>query len=386
MVNMQGQDKKIKILYVITKSNWGGAQKYVYELATNLPRDKFDVAVILGGDGILLQKLRDQNIRIVNLENLERDINIFKEFAALIALIKIFRKEKPSIIHLNSSKIGGLGALAGRIYNLLNKLEPKSYKLKAKLIFTAHGFAFNEDRPWLVKAVLFLLNYVTIILSHKTVTINRKEFGQVSKLPFVKKKLELIYIGISESPKIVPTKKDTLHYAQIVVGTISELTKNKGLEYAIEAIARLKNQNVTFSIIGEGEERKNLEQLIKEKGVEDRIKLLGFKDGASMYLNLFDIFILTSVKEGLPYSILEAGLARLPVIASDVGGIGEIIENGKSGILVESKNVEEIVTALTSFIDNPEKRKGLGENLKDTVTKKFSLKKMLDETQKLYWA
>ncbi len=364
--------QKTKILYVITKSNWGGAQKYVFELATSLPKSKFDVVVILGGNGILVNKLRESEIRVINLKNLERDINIFKEFSVLIELIKIFKQERPDIIHLNSSKIGGLGALAGRLAGV------------PKIIFTAHGFAFNEDRPKIIRISLFVLNYITILLSHKTIVINQREFDQVKNLPFISKKLELIYIGVYKNPEIVVEKRDTEPDAPIVIGTISELTKNKGLQYAIEAMARLKNKNMVFSVIGEGEERKNLENLIREMGLEDKVQLLGFRENASNYLNLFDIFTLTSVKEGLPYTILEAGLAGLPVIASDVGGIGEIIENGRSGILVEPKNAEQIVEALIRLIENKKKRKEFGENLRKTVTQKFSLKKMLNETKKLY--
>lgn len=363
--------KKTKILYVITKSNWGGAQKYVYELATSLPKDKFEVVVVLGGNGLLSQKLNKSGIRVINLKNLDRDINIFKEFSVFIDLLKIFNIEKPDTIHLNSSKIGGLGSLAGRLAGI------------PKIIFTAHGFAHNEDRPVVIKSILFLLGYITMILSHKTIVINKREFEQVSKLPLLSKKIELIYIGISENQTLTIEKEAD---SPIAIGTISELTKNKGLEYAIEAIARLKNKNITFTIIGEGEERERLRNLIAERGLTDIVQLLGFKENASSYIGLFDIFTLTSLKEGLPYSILEAGLAGLPVVASDVGGISEIIENGKSGILIQPKNVEQIVESLSDLINNPEKRKTLGENLKKTVIEKFSLKDMLAKTNNLYFS
>jgi len=372
--------QKTKILYVITKSNWGGAQKYVYELATNLPKDKYEVAVVLGGDGSLAQKLDKQNIRTIHLVNLERDIILFKELSVFWSLIKVFKKEQPDVIHLNSSKIGGLGALAGRVYNL-SKLLTTHYKLPTKIIFTAHGFAYNEDRPWFVKIILFLLNYLTILWSHKTIVINQREFNQVKNLPFIKNKLGLIYIGVGGS-KIVRIEKKP--GGPLSIGTVSELTKNKGLAYVVEAIAKLKNRNITFSIIGEGEERKNLEKLIGERNLANKVKLLGFKENAASYLDLFDIFTLTSVKEGLPYTILEAGLAGLPVIASDVGGVGEIIENNESGILVGPKNVEQIVEALNLLVENKELRKKFGENLKKTVERKFSLKQMFAMTVGVY--
>lgn len=362
--------KKKKILYVITKSNWGGAQKYVYELATNLPKDKFETLVVLGGNGTLARNLSQAGIQVVNLEKLDKNINILKEFSVLIDLIKIFKKERPDIVHLNSSKIGGLGALAGRLTGI------------PKIIFTAHGFAHNEDRPLIIKTLMLAASYATILLAHKTVVINKRELDQVSRLlPLIDKKLKLIYIGAAPTDFIRMPKEAG---SPITIGTISELTKNKGLEYAIEAVARLKNRNINFIIIGEGEERGHLESIIKEKHLEDTVQLLGFKENARNFLGMFDIFTLTSLKEGLPYAILEAGLAGLPAIASDVGGISEIIENGKSGILVQPKNVEQLVDALSGLIDQPEKRRPLGESLRKNIINNFSVHEMLDKTMELY--
>ena len=106
---------KQKILYLITKSNWGGAQRYVYDLATNLPKEKFDISVVAGGSGPLIQKLNEAKIRTIVFAQLSRDIRTFDDIKTFFMLISLFRKERPDIIHLNSSKIGGLGSVAGRI-------------------------------------------------------------------------------------------------------------------------------------------------------------------------------------------------------------------------------------------------------------------------------
>ena len=112
----------IKILYVITKSNWGGAQRYVYDIATSLDKEMFDAVVACGGNGPLAIKLREAGIRVITIPLLQRDINIIKEFLSLFALIKIFNREQPDIIHLNSTKIGGLGAVAALAAKLLTDL------------------------------------------------------------------------------------------------------------------------------------------------------------------------------------------------------------------------------------------------------------------------
>ncbi len=127
---------KKKILFLITKSNFGGAQRYVFNLAKSLSKDKFEVVVALGGGGELRDRLSEENIKIVQIETLERDINISNEIKVLKRLITLIRKESPDLIHLNSSKIAGLGVLAGIFTNIFSSK-------KKKIILTANGCDFN---------------------------------------------------------------------------------------------------------------------------------------------------------------------------------------------------------------------------------------------------
>ena len=157
--HMMAKPKK-KILYLITKSNWGGAQRYVFDLATSLNKEEYDVVVALGGTGRLVDELKNKKVRVIQLKSLERDISIFKEIKSAIELFKIIKSEKPNILHINSSKAGGLGALIGRILGV------------PKIIFTAHGWAFNEDRPWRQKISIKTLHWLTILLSHTTITVS----------------------------------------------------------------------------------------------------------------------------------------------------------------------------------------------------------------------
>jgi glycosyltransferase involved in cell wall biosynthesis len=168
-----------------------------------------------------------------------------------------------------------------------------------------------------------------------------------------------------------------------VIGTISELHKNKGLDFLISACADLP-QNVSVYIIGDGEEKENLLDQIKKLGLENKVFLTGRIENARKYLKAFDIFTLTSRTEALPYVLLEAGLAELSVIASRVGGIPEIIENEKSGILVEAGNVEQISKSLKNLVLEPQKRAYLGHALQEKVEQEFSLEKMISETEKFY--
>ena len=144
-------NQRTKILYVITKSNFGGAQRYVFDLATHLPKEEFDVVVALGGTGeqgaqagTLNKMLQEVGVRTVVLKHASRNIHVISDVFLFFELLHLFKKECPDVIHLNSSKVGGLGTLAARLFSLFSLLSTKNYQLKT--IFTVHGFAFAEER------------------------------------------------------------------------------------------------------------------------------------------------------------------------------------------------------------------------------------------------
>lgn len=370
--------KKKKILYMVTKGNFGGAQRYVFDLATNLSKKDFEVIVAFGEGEILGKKLEKAGIKTIRMPSAQRNINLFKDLYTFIRILLIIREEKPDILHLNSSKVGGLGALAGRLMNV------------KKIIFTGHGWAFKEERNLISKFFIAIFHWITILLSHKAVAVSEKTKDQIRIFPFTKNKIVCIHNGtgpISFLSKKEARNKVTLGKENLLwLGTISELHKNKGLDFAILGFAKLADEfkNVIFVIIGEGEEKKKLQNLIDKNNLQDRVFLAGFKEDANRLLKAYDIGILTSRQENLPYVLLEMGLSELPVIASWVGGIPEVVVNGESGILVQKGNVEEIESAMRNLIKNEEERFRFGKNLRERVEKNFTLSKMIKKTVSLY--
>jgi glycosyltransferase involved in cell wall biosynthesis len=235
-----------------------------------------------------------------------------------------------------------------------------------------------------------------VLFTDKTIVISKTEKSQALKMPFVSEnKIILIRNGIKKIDyKDRQVVRDALLYrvgmtandfpaGTVWLGTFSELNKNKGLKFIISALSEVKLPFVFF-IIGEGEERENLENLIFSKGLQDKVFLLGFIDIANLYAKAFDIFTLTSLKEGLPYCIMEAGGAGVPVIASNIGGIPDIVDNGKSGILVKKGSVEEIKKAIEKLSSDSKKREEFGNKLKQKIEKEFDLEQMIKKTLNLY--
>lgn len=387
MRHTKSSTSKKKICFVITKGAWGGAQKYLYTLATSLPKDKYDVIAVVGNGNVLKEKLEKNGVKTFEIKSLKRDISIFSEIVSFIRLYKIIWKESPDILHLNSPKASGMGALIGRVL------------LTPQIIQTAHGFSFNEPRNFFSKFLIYTFSYITVVLCTKTIVIARNEKGQAENMPFVNhNKIILIRNGIE---KINFIDKSIVRRAllervphtglpipdvngkEVWMGTISELHKNKGHKYILEALSRVKEPFIFF-IIGEGEERKNIENLIVEKDLQNKVYLLGFIDMANLYLKAFDIFTLTSLKEGLPYTLLEAGLAGNAIVSTYVGGIPDIIDDGKNGLLSKKKDVKEIQKDIEYLIQNPEIRKEFGKKIKEKVEKEFTVEGMLRKTFSLY--
>lgn len=380
---MSNTPNKIKVLFVITKSNFGGAQKYVYDLATNLSPEKFTVSIALGGSGVLSGMLKESGLRVITIPSLDRDISITKDIASFFSILRLLYKEKPTVAHLNSAKVSGLGALAARIAGV------------PKIIFTAHGWAFNEDRSFLSRLVIKTLSWVTILLSHKTIAVSDAIKKSTANWPFVKNKIIVIKNGVAE-PKFLNREEarkelcsrtgKELPADAFIVGTVAELHKNKGLQYAIEAMAKITPNDPTlyYFIIGGGEEMGNLQAIIRDRNIENRVFLLGFTQNASRFLTAFDIFVLPSLTEALGLVILEAGLAGLPVIATNVGGIPEIIENKQTGLLVPLRDNDSIKESIMLLKNNPSLSKKLGDALKEKVLEEFSFDRTLNATISLY--
>ncbi len=392
--------KKIKLFICITKSDWGGAQKYVFDLAKNASTDIFDTTVLVGSKTCsseiddLKKRLDDINIKNILLKNSKRDINYKKELFLFIELFKLFNKEKPNVVHLNSSKIGFTGSWVIFILNIYFKLSLKKTRIRS--IFTIHGWAFNEKRNFLSRFFIKIFYFFIILLSDKTIAVSENTKKQIGKI--FNKKIIVIRNGIDEisfktkeeSRKFIyekiinlnPKATSILAKKPLWIGTISELHTSKGINYTIDAISKIRN--VIFVIIGEGEKRKELEEQIIKLGLSNKVFLLGYIKNASSYLKSFDIFTLTSITEALPYVLLESGKANLPVIASEVGGIPEIIDNNKNGLLISPKNSEEIRNSIEYFIKNPLYMKDFGIELNKKIIETFSEKEMLEKTFWLY--
>ena len=390
---------KIKILYLITQTDPGGAQKYTRDLALNLNQEKYNIEIGVGKgkEEDWIKNLKNQNIKIHYLKHVVRNLNIYHDFLSGFELYKLFKKTKPDIIHLNSSKIGATGAVIGWIYKKLNPVKLcHGVSVKTpKIIYTVHGLVLNEPLPNWQKIYYKISEKISGWCKNKIICVSEFDKQSCLKHKIAKKnKLITIHNGINLDINFLnkqeARQKLATDYGLLItnywIGTIANLYKNKGLIYLIRAAKILVdnyNKNIIFIIIGQGAEKNNLEKEINKLNLQNNFFLLGKINNAQQYLKAFDIFCLPSIKEGLSYTLIEALAARLPIITTNVGGNPEIIENNINGILVNPKKPIDLAEAINNLLINKNlQNKFINNNLEKA--KQFSLDKMISETEKIY--
>ncbi len=317
------------MLFLVTKATWGGAQKYVFDLATHLPPE-FEPIVALGGDGLLKQKLDAKEIPIVRIGGMQRDVSIVKEFAAFVHLIYLFLwKIRPDIVHLNSSKAAALGALAAWLTRV------------PKRIFTVRGWPFKEGRGPLARSAIRAISLFTAWCSDEVIVVSKEDKALGERMRVNHKKIHYIPLALQTSEMYTGEQAEQIMFREnleidapfvksIRLVTIAELTANKGLGYAIDMMVELQKRapyRYTYTIIGEGEDGSSLSNKVQELGLRKIVRFANFfsnkppenlSSEGSRYLRAFHIFVLPSIKEGMPYVLLEAVAAGLPIIATDV--------------------------------------------------------------------
>lgn len=380
---MNSTTQQKKVLYIITKSSWGGASLYVFELATAAKAKGYEVAVACGGNGELVEKLELAGIKTFFVAGLERDISAFKEIKALYSLSQIIKSFDPDLVHANSSKAGLLGTFVARILFV------------PKVIFTAHGWPFLEPRSRTWKIMAWTGSYLTALFAHEIILVSENDFKHTNMLGVINK-CQVIHTAVAKFPllsrdearaRLFPSEIAIRHLSNIWLVTIAELNHNKNQAVVIDAVAEFNNEHSTkifYSIVGAGDHESELREQVELRGLSEYVHFCGYTENARQYLLAFDIFILPSKKEGLPYALLEAGLAQIPCVASNTGGIPEVITDKQSGLLIDPENHMSIVSALDHLLRNPDNRSRFADVLCAQIEDNYSLGKMIEKTLTVY--
>ena len=373
--------KKIKLLHVITHLPIGGAQDNTLYTVELLNKDKYDISLSSNLSGELVSRAKKvKHLKLYDVPNLRREVSIINDIRAFLYLYKLIKKENFTIIHTHSSKAGFLGRVAA----MLNKTPI--------VIHTIHGFAFHDYMNSFKKNIFIYLEKLSAKWTHGLITVsnlNKKKVVDLGIAPI--EKLKNIYSGI-DLTLFINEKNDqfrkelNLDSNHLLLGSVGRLSNQKDPITMIEAfcivIKRFPSAHLT--LVGDGELRDEILIKIDQLQLNGRVHLTGNKNDPWKIYHSLDLFIMSSIYEGLGRSITEALSCGVPVVCTRVEGVPEIVRDNKTGILVPPKDPGALATGIIKSLNDMDNARKMAEEGRKFVNENFDVKKMVDDIDTLY--
>ena len=367
---------KIKILYIITSSGIGGAEKILYYTATGLDYNKYDISVCsLKNKGEIARALEKQGIEVccLHMGGRERFLGWLSSIITLIRLFPYLIRIRPTIVHSFLFRANILARIAG-------------YLTGVPIVISSVRVMGGEKKyfHYVERITSFMVDhYLTVSESVKRYIIDKSKISA--------EKISVIYNGVNiksqdnsyeQNPKMPFKIKDK----DRILMTVGRLHKQKGHCYLIQAVSKVRKEfpKVKLLVTGEGEEENNLKKLVKSLDLMNEVIFAGLSPDIERILPMAELFILPSLWEGLPNALLEAMAAGKPVVATKVGGIPEIVVHGETGVLIPPRDTDALAAVIIDLLQNRLKAKDMGEAGRIRAGKRFSIYKMIEKTENLY--
>jgi glycosyltransferase involved in cell wall biosynthesis len=357
------------ILFVVTLAEVGGAQSYVRDLVSAAAGEGFDVAVAAHGDGPLKTAAAQLDVPFFPLTRVRRRLSPIHDPLGIVELTRLFRRLRPDLVHLNSSKAGVLGRIAA----VLARVPVR--------IFTAHGWAFKATSG--VDSHLYLLaDRAVEPLTSMVICVSENERRAGLSAGVCTEERSIVIRNAVEIAATPSPARSGDRQVQIV--SVGRLAAPKDFSTLIAAVARLPEGRAHLRIFGDGPLRSELEAERRALAVDAVVEFAGEVPDVRPYLEDGDVFVLASLSEGMPVSVLEAMAAGLPVVASAVPGLEEVVVDGQTGFLTPPGDAAALAARLGQLIDDPSLRTALGEAGRARAEEHFSLPAWRDAHFSLY--
>ena len=373
--------EKIKILHIITHLPTGGAQDNTLFTVELLNRKKFDISLCCNFVGELVDRAkRIEKINIFNVKYLVREVNFFKDMLGFISIYKIIKTEKFHIIHTHSSKAGFLARIAAKLCG------------GSIVVHTVHGFPFNDYMNVFKKYFYINIEKFLSTLSDAIITVSNLNKNKIIELKISEhSKITNIYSGIDL--KLFRKKNDFSFRDELkipddflLIGSVGRLSVQKDpltLVNAFELVLKEK-PSVKLVFVGDGELKHEVQKNIKELGLQRSIYLIGNKmDPWNVYPSL-DLFVMSSIYEGLGRSITEALCGEVPVVCTNVEGVPELVQDEITGYLVKPKDYNDLARGILKSINDIEHSKDMAKVGSKFVNENFDVKIMVKKIDDLY--
>lgn len=351
-------NRKTKVLQIITRSDWAGAQRIVYEICKGIKENfssEIEVEVAMGGDGPLFKLLEEIGVKTHKIEYLRRPINPVSDIKAYKTLKKLIKEGGYDVVHCHSSKAGLIGRLTAKSSNIKN------------IIYTVHGWwGVTQYKGLKRNFILFVERFMAKRTSKLVFVCNKdKEYAKSNRIgEDIQYEVIVNQITVPKFTKGKLRAMLNLPDSTKIVGNVARLSPPKNPIRFVEVAAEvLKNRNDTvFVWIGDGE---LMDQAISHSnylGIANSVKFVGFHQNGAELMADFDCLLMTSDDEGLPITILEAMAQGIPVVSTDVGGIRESLDNLGKVVAIDENCVDQLAREILRELAQKVNRKRSQEN------------------------
>jgi len=371
---------KINLLYVITKLELGGAQKQLLSLIQGLDRARYNIFLFAAREGILMDDaLAVPGLRVHRSLFLERAVNPFLDIPAFFELAFFIRREKIDIVHTHSSKAGILGRFAAAAAGV------------RAIYHTVHGWPFHDFQFPPARWFFVSLERCAAAVTTRIIVVSEHDKTRGLKYGIgCDGRYSLVRYGIDAAAfeEAIPAARKSLGIPEgvPVAAMISCFKPQKAVQDLI-TVARdvcAVRKDALFMIAGDGTRRRAISKLIRAYGLKGNVLLLGWRRDIPEILASCDVFILTSLWEGMPIAVIEAMAASRPVIVTDTGGVRELVRDGDTGFIVPCRDTGAMSRRLLTLFHDPAMRARIGNKARDSLKDDYSARRMAQETQRLY--
>ena len=364
--------EKINVLQVITDSKIGGAEKVALSLASNLNKGGlYSVKICcLASRGQIAEEAEKLGI-IIYFLGIKNKWYFWKAFR----IIKLIKDNRIKIIHSHLFHANIISRVFGRVFGVVVVISTEhTMGMEGRLRLFLNGLSsFMSDK---IIAVSFAVRNFIL----KNTTINP------DKIIVVHNGIDCSFFNPNSALESSMCKDLSVNSDNLVVGTVTHLYKDKGIDYLLMAARGILVEfpNTVFLIVGDGPLRKEMESLSSKLGIHKNIRFVGFRSDIKSVLALMDVFVHPSKFEGFPITILEAMAMKKAVVATEVGGVAEVIQDNINGLLVRPRDPVSLAGKITFLLKNKEFSKELGEAARKRVCSMFNLGLMVDEVAGIY--
>lgn len=363
---------KVNILHITSGLALGGAERMLLTLVKELDKEKYNIKVCCWrGKRELKKDIEDAGVQVIDLE--QEDGNIFK---VSLKLRKVIKNNNIQLIHSYLFDADLCGFLAGKSTGV------------PVIVSSVPSFTFLRSKKHQLRYKLMSLFFDSFIPISKAIAEYMVKYCRIKPA-----KLVVVHPGFLNKFNLEKDKEEIKRMREdfglvendIVIGTVARLDPRKGYHYLLESVAQVFKiyPTVKFLFVGEGELKPELEEFAKKLSISSKIIFVGKVTNIPSFLSLLDIFVLASLDEGFGIVILEAMTASLPVVASRVGGIPEIINNNETGFLVKPADSKALAEGIIKLVEDKDLRARMG-NLAKAEVKKFNSKEMTRKIEKIY--